>query len=128
MAPPKALTSAWLYLHIVPYFSESIEAGLNEELMEFTAKGVPLSLRAAFQEYKLEQLDPEEHRFTLIERTLAYGRREEVRWLFEHYGSDVLSEWVQDYGWRLLPRRRLLFWSTYFDLPDLPQRQGAWTH
>jgi hypothetical protein len=39
--------------------------------MEMTAKGIPLSLRAAFQEYSLEQLDPLEHRFTIMERSSA---------------------------------------------------------
>ena len=62
--------------------------------MEKTAKGIPLSLRAAFQEYSLEQLDPLYHRFTIMERTLAHGRREEVRWLFDQYGAAALRQWV----------------------------------
>jgi hypothetical protein len=96
--------------------------------MELTAKGIPLSLQAAFQEYQLERIDPDEHRFTVVERTLAYGGRAEVRWLFDRYGAELLMQWVQNFGWRLLPRRRLLFWAAYFNLQDLPQRQGVWTH
>jgi hypothetical protein len=96
--------------------------------MEFTAKGIPLSLYAAFQEYALEQLDPEDDAFSIMERALAYGRREEIRWLFGRYGTKALAKWVRDFGWRLLPRRRLLFWTTYFNLQDLPPRKGVWTH
>ena len=96
--------------------------------MELTAKGIPLSLRAAFQEYSLEQLDLLDHRFTIVERTLAHGRREEVRWLFDQYGAEALQQWVREFGWRLLPRRRLVFWAAYFNLQDLPQRKGVWQH
>ncbi len=96
--------------------------------MEFTAKGIPLTLRPAFQEYVLESLDPDEHEFSIMERTLAYGQREELRWLFRQYGAASIADWVRDVGWRLLPRRRLVFWKTYFDLSELPQRGGVWPH
>jgi hypothetical protein len=96
--------------------------------MMFTVKGVPLTLRPAFQEYVLEDLDPTEHDFSIIERTLAYGQREELRWLFRQYGATKLADWVREAGWRLLPQRRLSFWTTYFDLSELPQRGGVWQH
>ena len=96
--------------------------------MEQTANGIPVSLRAAFQEYTLEQLHPQEHRFTVIERTLAFGDREALRWLFAYFGQDAVREWCAGYGHRLLPRRRYLFWANYFDLPLQPPRNGAWKH
>ena len=96
--------------------------------MEFTEKGIPLSLKPAFQEYDIHQLDPERDAFTVIERTLARGKRDEVRWLFGLFGPERLMEWVQTYGWRILPRRRLSFWANYFDLSSLPQRKNAWPH
>ncbi|MCB8940579.1 MAG: hypothetical protein H6654_08585 [Ardenticatenaceae bacterium] len=96
--------------------------------MEQTANGIPVSLRAAFQEYTLEQLHPQEHQFTVIERTLAFGDREELRWLFAYFGQDTVREWCADYGHRLLPRRRYLFWANYFDLSLQPPRNGAWKH
>lgn len=93
-----------------------------------TEKGIPFSLRPAFQEYKLEQLDPDKHTFTIIERALAYGGKEEIRWLFAQYGERRIAGWVQKAGWRLLPRRRLQFWAAYFNLDDLPERSGVWPY
>lgn len=96
--------------------------------MEMTTKGIPLTLRPALQEYDLDQLDPDEHAFSIMERTLAYGQREEIKWLFQHYGVQPVADWIRQAGWRLLPRRRLAFWSAYFDLPDLSIRNGVWQH
>lgn len=96
--------------------------------METTAKGIPTSLRPYFQEYNLDDLDPQRDAFTVIERTLARGSRIELRWLFSCYGGEQLANWVQDVGWRSLPSRRLLFWQAYFDLDNLPERAGIWPH
>ena len=96
--------------------------------MKFTRAGIPTSLRFAFQEYGLDELDLAEHAFTVIERTLAYGNRAEVGWLFARYGSQRLVEWLQQGGWRTLPKRRLKLWATYFDLPPFPERRGIWPH
>ncbi len=96
--------------------------------MNLTARGIPQNLRFAFQEYDLDQLDPEEHAFVVIERTLAYGDRAELGWLFARYGRERLLHWLQQGGWRTLPRRRLLLWTTYFKLPPFPGRRGVWTH
>ncbi|MCP5095478.1 MAG: hypothetical protein GY943_07995 [Chloroflexi bacterium] len=96
--------------------------------MELTTNGIPLSLKPAFQEYKLDVLHPETDAFTVIERTMALGHREEIRWLFQTYGREKLESWVKGYGWRLLSRRRCQFWQTYFNLPDLPKRNGVWQH
>lgn len=96
--------------------------------MKFTPNGIPRSLQFAFQEYDLEKLDPDEHAFTIIERTLAYGSRAELHWLFAQYGSARLAAWVAEVGWRLLPRRRRGFWASYFGLQNLPQRKGVWPY
>ena len=42
----------------------------------------PGSLAPFFQEYDLAHLDLERSAATIIERTLQYGNREEIRWLF----------------------------------------------
>ncbi len=96
--------------------------------MEFTPTGLPRSLQFAFQEYDLEMLDPHEHAFTVIERTLAYGNRAELRWLFAQYGLEHLAAWVREAGWQRLPRHRLTLWASYFDLSNLPKRKGVWPH
>jgi hypothetical protein len=52
-----------------------------EPSLELTPAGIPVSLRPFFQEYLLEDLDPEHSAFTVIERTLAWGDRRELQWL-----------------------------------------------
>ena len=59
---------------------------------------IPASLAPFFQEYDLEQLTLERSATTIIERTLQYGNREEIRWLFSQYSRQRIREWVQKYG------------------------------
>jgi len=98
---------------------------------QLTAAGIPRSLAPCFQEYNLEALDPAQHSDLLIERVLAYGDRQELRWLFRRYGRARVSEWVQESGERRLPRRRYNLWCVLLELP-LPRqrRQGRqiWPH
>jgi hypothetical protein len=96
--------------------------------MELTPNGIPRSLKFALQEYDLEKLNLDEHAFTIIERTLAYGNRAELRWLFAKFGSARLAAWVRESGWRILPRRRCGFWTSYFGLGNLPKRRGIWPY
>jgi hypothetical protein len=79
--------------------------------------GIPASLRPCFQEYEFERLDPVQHRELIVERTLAYGNRQELRWLFERYGRTYLAEWVQQSGARRLPWRRYNLWCVLLNLP-----------
>jgi hypothetical protein len=100
---------------------------LNSE-QERTPAGIPVSLRPFFQEYVLEDLDPERSAFTVIERTLAWGDLPELRWLFAHYGSGRLAEWVRQAGWRCLPRRRFKYWLCFFELSDDHRGERIWPH
>jgi hypothetical protein len=90
-----------------------------------TAFGLPRSLEPFFQEYDFERVDPEEHGELVIERTLAYGDRRELRWLFERYSRDRLRDWVRRMGWRRLPRRRFNLWCVLLNVDD-PQRPAHW--
>jgi hypothetical protein len=90
-----------------------------------TAAGLPLSLRPCFQEYDLDQLDPAQHAELIIERTLAYGDRRELQWLFATYGRARLAEWVQRLGARRLPWRRFNLWSVLLDLPPARRPRGT---
>jgi hypothetical protein len=101
---------------------------ISSKPLEQTPAGIPVTLRPFFQEYVLEDLDPERSAFTVIERTLAWGDRQELRWLFAHYGPARLAEWVRQAGWRCLPRRRLIFWLRFFDLADYHQGERVWPH
>ncbi len=94
--------------------------------------GIPISLKASFQEYDFEQLDPTQHGDLIIERTLAYGNRPELRWLFDYYGQTRLIEWVQRLGTRRLPWRRYNLWCVLLKLPPAlrlrPKGAQIWPH
>lgn len=92
-----------------------------------TKAGIPVSLRPCFQEYDFEQLDPAQHGDLIIERTLAYGVRPELRWLFTRYGRAHVVDWVQRLGARRLPWRRYNLWCVLLDLPPArrPRPEGA---
>jgi len=88
--------------------------------LTLTEYGIPVSLRPFFQEYQLEDLDPERDNATIIERTLRYGNRAELRWLFNHYPESVIADWVRRWGEHALPARHLSFWRLllHVDSPE----------
>ena len=104
------------------------KSSIQPKAINLTPNGIPSSLQFAFQEYNFEELLPEDHAFTIIERTLAYGNRQELHWLFSYYGAKRLLAWLKGGGWRTLPSRRLNLWMVYFKLPPFPKRNTAWPH
>ncbi|MEW5868608.1 MAG: hypothetical protein AB1894_04980 [Chloroflexota bacterium] len=79
---------------------------------------LPASLRPFFQEYNLEQLDVERSAHTIIERTLQFGNREEIRWLFGCYSRQRIREWVRRWGGVALAEPHRSFWRLVLDLED----------
>jgi hypothetical protein len=84
----------------------------------FTTWGIPRSLAPFFQEYDLDSLDPDGAMATIIERTLRYGNRAELRWLFARYSEATIAEWVQRWGRFGLPKPHLAFWRLFLHLED----------
>ena len=82
--------------------------------------GVPRSLAPFFQEYDLDGLDPDRAAPTIIERTLRYGDRAELRWLFCRYSEAVIGDWVRRWGRFGLPAPHLAFWRLVLHLEDSP--------
>lgn len=78
--------------------------------MEFSPS-IPASLAPFFQEYDLAQLDLERSRFTIIERVLQLGDRQEIRWLFTVYPKQEISDWVSCWGEEALPEPHRTFWK-----------------
>ena len=99
-----------------------------DQTLQLTPAGIPVTLRPFFQEYVLEDLDPERSAFTVIERTLAQGDLPELRWLFAHYGQERLANWVRNAGWRCLPRPRFKYWVSFFRLADYRCGECIWPH
>jgi hypothetical protein len=79
---------------------------------------IPASLAPFFQEYDLEQLTLEGSAATIIERTLQFGNRQEIHWLFSHYSHQRIREWVQRWGELALPEPHLTFWRLVLDLAE----------
>jgi hypothetical protein len=93
---------------------------------------IPRTLAQFFQEYTFENLDAERDAELVIERTLAWGNRAELRWLFGRYGRARVAEWVRRKGWGYLPKRRFNYWCLMLDVVDPQKRQGwqsrIWPH
>jgi len=101
---------------------------ISNDALELTPAGIPVSLRPFFQEYVLENLEPERSAFTVIERTMAWGRLPELRWLFARYEPERLAEWVRRAGWYCLSRQRLKYWLCFFKITDYRRGERIWPH
>ena len=92
-------------------------------------QSIPETARPFFQEYDFEQIDPERDGDLVIERLLAYGNREEVRWLLKHYGQARLRNWLSEAGTRLLFQRRHRLWCVLLDVPaSLRETTPIWPY
>ena len=81
---------------------------------------IPHSLAPFFQEYDLSTLDPDRDAATIIERTLRYGNRRELRWLFHRYPEAQIADWVRRWGAFALPPPHLAFWRLLLHLDGEP--------
>ena len=77
---------------------------------------IPPTLAAFLQEYELAQLNPQRDMHLLIERTLQYGNRSEVRWLFSIYTRAQIRAWVQRFGKERLPQPHRAFWQIILEI------------
>lgn len=74
------------------------------------SRTLPASLAPFFQEYEFSHLDPDRDATIIIDRTLEYGNREEIRWLFRRYGIERVRRAVQERGARHLSPRSFTYW------------------
>lgn len=72
---------------------------------------IPPSLAPFFQEYDIASLDPATDSFTIIERTLQFGTRSELHWLFTAYSQKQVADWVKQFGKDRLPEPHCTFWQ-----------------
>jgi len=78
-------------------------------------QSIPSSLAPFFQEYDLQHLNPQKDAATIIERTLRYGDRAELRWLFSVYSRAQIADWVKTWGRYALPEPHLTFWKLFLE-------------
>ena len=79
-------------------------------------KTIPHSLAPFFQEYDLAQLDLDRSRFTIIERILQFGDRQEIRWLFTVYPKQAIIDWISRWGEEALPEPHRTFWKLVLEI------------
>jgi hypothetical protein len=91
-------------------------------------KQIPASARPFFQEYNPDLLDIDQHGPLIIERILAYGNRDEVRWLLKIYGRDLVRDWVIRSGMNRLSWRRYHLWCFVFYLSEKNKPARIWQH
>jgi len=106
-----------------------MESSSHLPIEDLTRSGMPRCLAPWFQEYDLERLDPALHADLVLERVLAYGNRQELRWLFGIYDREQVTGWLQRLGARRLPWRRYNLWCVLFDLPPARREDNRiWPH
>lgn len=77
---------------------------------------IPATLAPFFQEYDVTLLKPQSDSATIIERTLRYGTRAELKWLFTEFPRAQIREWVQRWGGFALPAPHLSFWRVVLEI------------
>ena len=71
---------------------------------------IPTGLYPHFQEYDVASLDLKRDANLIIQRTLEYGNWEEVRWLFQMYGSKRVRLFLRQRGERWLRPVVFQYW------------------
>lgn len=92
---------------------------------------IPATLAPFFQEYNFANLNAQRDSALVIERTLAFGNREELRWLFARYGRVRVCEWVRQEGARRLPLRAFFAWQTILEISStelIKPTRGVWAY
>ncbi|MFZ5880918.1 MAG: DUF6922 domain-containing protein [Chloroflexota bacterium] len=77
---------------------------------------IPSTLAPFFQEYDFAKLNPQADAHTIIERTLQFGNRAELRWLFAVYSEEQIRAWVRRFGEEVLPQPHRAFWRIVLDI------------
>jgi hypothetical protein len=72
---------------------------------------IPISLKPFLQEFDISKLNLEKDAFTIIERVLQFGNRQEIKWMFNTYSQEKILLWVMKYGNERLPQPHLSFWK-----------------
>ncbi len=79
-------------------------------------QNIPVTLAPFFQEYDFMNLDTQSDADTIIERTLRFGTRAELRWLFGIYSRKKIAGWVRAWGRFALPAPHLAFWQLMLEI------------
>lgn len=79
---------------------------------------IPPTLAPFFQEYEFSKMSPQKDSHTIIERTLQFGNRSEIRWLFTVYSTEQITTWVKRFGKDKLPQPHRAFWQIVLEIKE----------
>lgn len=79
---------------------------------------IPATLAPFFQEYDFEKLDAQTAAPLIIERTLQFGNRAEIRWLFSQYPRAQIADWFKRYAKERLPNPHNAFWRIILEIKE----------
>lgn len=79
---------------------------------------IPDTLAPYLPEYDPAALDLERDADVIIGRTLEFGTRTELQWLFGHYGGDRVAAFVRRRGFRILSRRAFNYWCLVLEVEE----------
>ena len=71
---------------------------------------IPDRLRPRFQEYDFDALSLQDDANIVIQRTLEFGTWDDLRWLFELYGSRRIRLFIREHGERWLKPVTFNYW------------------
>lgn len=77
---------------------------------------IPSTPAPFFQEYELTKLDLKRDYATIIERTLQFGNRVELRRLFAQYSRAQIADWVRRFGKDRLSNPQRAFWQLILEI------------
>jgi len=108
----------------------TVRAAASEPGLAMTATGIPQSLEPFFQDCTFEHVHPHADAFTVIERTLSWGNRAELRWLFRQYKRAQVAEIVRLAGWQRIPPHRFFYWLNILQITDYQKSDypRIWPH
>ncbi|MBM3179121.1 MAG: hypothetical protein FJZ86_02070 [Chloroflexi bacterium] len=79
---------------------------------------IPATLAPFFQEYDFARLKTQSDSATIIERTLQFGNRAELRWLFTEYARAQIADWFRRYAKERLPDPHITFWRIVLEIKE----------
>lgn len=79
---------------------------------------IPITLAPFFQEYDFARLDVKTAAPLIIERTLQFGNRTEIHWLFTQYTRVQIIDWFRKYAKERLPNPHNTFWRIILEIKE----------
>lgn len=97
----------------------------NKNNVVLAENQLPFDSAWLFPEYDFEAISLRDHRGVIIERILERGSWEQIRWLFNTFGEELVAKWVKEHGFRLLSKRSFALWRLTLGITDYKAPQWA---